>query len=156
MDDQLWFKIKTICQYVLGKAASIDILLTGPKFVKVGGHVWITCSSDTVPSRKIAEFLLNDVTFSSIRLHDSGCFSTSSKSICQPDICQCSSDGKTYSVRTKDLHQAGNIEVTCSMKFKLGHSVFKTKQIDIQVLGRYYLFDIFFVLQKFKFAVKLI
>jgi len=58
----------------------------------------LNCSSDDVPEGHTAEFLEDGGTLTNIRIHRNKCFTTLAGAACQPRVCQCSKDKRSYVV----------------------------------------------------------
>ncbi|CAC5398508.1 unnamed protein product [Mytilus coruscus] len=110
------------------------INLSLPKYAIDGEDIWVKCSSDIVPYEQIAEFLVNGVTTDTIRRYNNDCFSSITRTVCSTDVCNCSSDGKSYSTNLFANNQIGNVTITCSMKLKRNGEVFKTEHVYISLL----------------------
>lgn len=118
-----------------GFAFSNVLNLNLPKYAIDGGNIWVKCSSDIVPYEQIAEFLVNGVTADIIRRHKNSCFSSITRKVCSSDICNCSTDGKSYSTNLFTNKQIGNVTITCAMRLKRNEEVFKTDYVYISILG---------------------
>lgn len=118
---------------------SVDINLSGPMFVKIGDNIWANCSSDTKTVGRTAEFIVNGETFDTLQRQDGGCFSANLEKMCFYNECHCSENGKMYGIQLNDNRRTHQIEVLCSMKFKLllDKPFFQTSKLSIDVLGKY-------------------
>ncbi|XP_052066123.1 uncharacterized protein LOC127705811 [Mytilus californianus] len=114
----------------------VNVDLQGPLYAKSGDKIWVNCSSNTVPAGETAEFLVNGDTINSLRRHNNDCYSATTRKKCIRDICQCSNNGKTYGIRININQQRTDVdvEIVCSMKFKIGRTFFINDSISVQVL----------------------
>lgn len=106
------------------------------KHGRPGRHIWVICSADVVPHGRTAEFLVNGVTEDIIRRHNSSCFSAITRSPCLSNACNCSDDGKIYSSKIYFDRGIENVNLTCSMTFKMNKEVSQTKNINIKSYGK--------------------
>ncbi|CAG2207342.1 unnamed protein product [Mytilus edulis] len=86
------------------------------------------------PYGKIAEFLVNGVTFKTLQKKSTGCFSAISNINCVTDTCLCSANGNAYSLNIKDALPNTILNISCSMKFVLNQTMFASDNIRISVL----------------------
>lgn len=117
---------------------SLNITLSGPEYVKAGDEIWVNCLSNVTPYGQIAEFLVNGITFKTLRKKPTGCYSAISNNNCLWSTCRCLADGKEFAIKIKEPLPNTVLNITCSMKFKLNTTTFSANDdISIHVLGKY-------------------
>jgi hypothetical protein len=75
----------------------------------------LNCSSDDVPEKHTAEFLEDGGTLTNIKIHNNKCFTTVVGAFCQPHVCQCSKDKRSYVVYHQLTKQSPNQTFLCKM-----------------------------------------
>lgn len=128
-------QVKYRLSYIVGPVFSLNVSLNGPDYIKAGDEIWVNCSTNMTPYGKIAEFLVNGVTFKTLQKKSTGCFSAISNIKCVMDTCMCSADGKVYSLKIKETLPNRILNISCSMKFRLHQTIFASDNIRISVLG---------------------
>ncbi|CAC5408453.1 unnamed protein product [Mytilus coruscus] len=101
---------------------------------QAGDEIWVNCLSNVTPYGQIAEFLVNGITFKTLRKKPTGCYSTISNNNCSRNTCRCLADGKEFSIKIKEPLPNTILNITCSMKFKLNTTFFAYDRISIHVL----------------------
>ncbi|CAC5384444.1 unnamed protein product [Mytilus coruscus] len=114
-----------------------QVEIRGPEYIKRGEHIILNCSSDDVPVGQSAEFLVNDETYTNIRVQDKECFSGISHSECLPEECNCSEDGKWYIIQLPANDDMMNVKISCTMKFTSERVSNSTIVKKIDVYGPY-------------------
>ncbi|VDI22592.1 Hypothetical predicted protein [Mytilus galloprovincialis] len=99
---------------------------------KLSDNIWVTCSADIKPHEEFAEFLVNGATSDIILRQSNGCFSAISRTACSPSACSCSDDGKIYSLKIYVNQEIENVNITCSMTFKMNKEVSHTESVNIK------------------------
>jgi hypothetical protein len=96
-------------------ASSSEVKLTALNRVLEHQNFKLNCSSDDVPEKHTAEFLENGGTLTNIRIHNNKCFTTVVGAFCQPRVCQCSKDKRSYVVYHQLTKQSPNQTFLCKM-----------------------------------------
>ena len=96
-------------------ASSLEVKLTAPNRVLEHQNFKLNCSSDDVPEGHTAEFLEDGGTLTNIRIHKNKCFTTLAGATCQPRVCECSKDKRSYVVYHQLTKQSPNQTFLCKM-----------------------------------------
>ncbi|CAG2239057.1 unnamed protein product [Mytilus edulis] len=112
---------------------NLELLISN--HARLGNNIWVTCSADIIPQEHIAEFLVNGVTSDIILRQRDGCFSSITRTSCSPSTCNCSDDGKIYSLKINVNQEIESVNITCSMRFRINTEVFKTEAVNIKTIG---------------------
>ena len=114
-----------------------SFVLSIPSYVsKSKQYFWANCSSKIIPQSISAEFTVNDKTHTTVYNRPKvrmRCYSSRIKRYCTKTECQCSSDGREYSIRLKQLHGVAEMSVGCSMKFE--NEKPRYIQQEVKILG---------------------
>lgn len=95
-----------------------DIRITGASMMKTEGPMWLSCFSNIPLVVKKVQFYANNDLYITISKDIYGCRSLTDNSVCTPDQCHCSEDGKTYFVKHIGFQKAGNVSMQCKMEFE--------------------------------------
>lgn len=95
------------------------------------------CSSSQIPIGLTADFLVNGITYTSLRSTDSGCFSAHLRTKCPLHyvVCHCTKDGKEYGLVINASERNGSMTILCLMKFQNGGQVYKSDSIIVDIYG---------------------
>lgn len=90
--------------------------LNGPNYVKTNTKFLLNCFSSKIPTNFTATFSLNGHVYTKLQRQLNGCWWSSTNSQCLKPACECSSDGRNYSVQYSGLPYEGTLTFTCQME----------------------------------------
>lgn len=127
--------IKSLC--ILASTDCYRVILTGPKYVKRNEAVHVVCSSNQTPIELSADFLVNGITYTTLRSTKGVCYSAHLRNRCPqtPVNCHCNKDGKEYGLVIRASERNSTMTVSCLMKFQDGGQVLKSDNIIVDIYG---------------------
>lgn len=94
------------------------ITLSGPKYVKTKEKISLLCTSNADSTDSAVIFQVYNQFYTKLSRNISGCFIGLEASICQSDVCQCFSDGRSFTLQYITELYSEVLIFRCSMNFK--------------------------------------
>lgn len=110
------------------------VVLTARPFVQTGQVVKLNCSSDVVPIGQVAEFLVDKVTYTNIRMDSLDCFNSKLKEMCYNTTCSCAKNMRSYILYLKPVLQSDKFSVSCKMRFP-GNEMKLSQDVGVTIIG---------------------
>lgn len=131
----LYFKY--VC--ILALAECYRVNLTGPKYVKRNEAIQVVCSSNQTPIGLTTDFLVNGITYTSLRSTTSGCYSAHLRTRCPSNsiVCYCNKEGKEYGLVINASPRNHTMTILCLMKFQNDGQVYKSDSIIVDIYGKH-------------------
>lgn len=129
--------LKNVC--ILALAESYRVNLSGPKYVKRNEAIQVVCSSNQTPIGLTTDFLVNGITYTSLRSTKSGCYSAHLRTRCplNSSVCYCNKEGKEYGLVINASPRNNAMTILCLMKFQNDEQVYKSDSIIVDIYGKY-------------------
>lgn len=112
-----------------------SVHIKGPTYVKENQNLFINCTSEKVPFGNYAEFHVNGQTYTSLYISNMQCKAGNKEIDCNRGDCQCSPDGRWYSVKYRPDSTNKLITFKCIMKYI--DSADESDEMNSTILGKW-------------------
>lgn len=113
---------------------SATVVLTAMPYVQKGQTIKLNCSSDFVPIGHNAEFLINKVTYTNVRMHSFACFNSKFDEICSNTTCRCAQNRRSYELYFDPDHTSDELSFSCKMRLTW-NELKLSKDVVVTIIG---------------------
>lgn len=113
---------------------SATVVLTTRQYVQKGQAIKLNCSSDFDPIGQNAEFLINKVTYTNVRMYSFGCFNSKSAEKCFNTTCRCAQNRRSYEMYFKPDRKSDELSFSCKMRFT-GNELKLSEDVVVTIIG---------------------